>query len=146
MIDVDRGAPVIVADEIVVQAPLAVVWGLQTDVSAWTSWRGDVDAAELSEPFAVGSTFRWSTGGLEIASTIREVRPQRRAVWGGPAAGIVGVHVWEFTPEDNRTRVATVESWAGPAVEADLAQARTMLAAHIATWLADLRRAARTAR
>jgi ligand-binding SRPBCC domain-containing protein len=105
-VDVDRGAPVVVTDEILVEAPVAVVWALHTDVSGWTSWRTDVDGAELSEPFAVGATFHWSTGGLAIASTIREVRSHRRTVWGGPAAGIVGVHVWEFTPEDNRTRVA----------------------------------------
>lgn len=144
-VDVDRDAPVIVADEILVDAPVVVVWALQTDVSAWMSWRSDIDAAELSEPFAVGSTFRWSTGGLQIASTIQEVRPHRRTAWGGPAAGIVGVHVWGFTPEGNRTRVATVESWAGPAVEADVAQAKAMLAGHIATWLGDLKRAAETA-
>jgi hypothetical protein len=63
-------------------------------------------------------------------------------VWGGPAAGIVGVHVWEFTPKDNRTRVATVESWAGPTVEGDLTRASIMLAGHITTWLRDLKRAA----
>lgn len=141
-VDVDRGAPVVVADEILVEAPVAVVWALHTDVSGWTSWRTDIDAAELSEPFAVGSTFHWSTGGLAIASTIKEVRSHRRTVWGGPAAGIVGVHVWAFTPEDKRTRVATVESWAGPTVEGDLTQANIMLAGHITTWLRDLKRAA----
>jgi Polyketide cyclase / dehydrase and lipid transport len=141
-VDVDRGAPVVVAEEILVEAPVAVVWALHTDVSGWTSWRSDIEAAELSEPFAVGSTFHWSTGGLSIASTIMEVRSHRRTAWGGPAAGIVGVHVWEFTPEDTRTRVATIESWAGPTVEGDLTQANIMLAGHITTWLRDLKRAA----
>ena len=141
-VDVDRGAPVVVADEILVEAPVAEVWALHTDVSSWTSWRTDVDAAELGEPFATGATFHWSTGGLAIASTIEEVRLHRRTAWGGPAAGIVGVHVWEFTPEHNRTRVATVESWAGPTVEADPTRATIMLAGHLTTWLRDLKRAA----
>ncbi len=144
-IDVDRGAPVIVTDEIVVDAPVAVVWALHTDVSAWTSWRSGIERAQLSGPFAVGSTFHWVGGGLEITSTIEEVRLQRRTVWGGPAAGIVGVHVWVFTPVGDRTRVATRESWAGPPVEADVAQAKGMLAEHLATWLSELKRAAESA-
>jgi hypothetical protein len=63
-------------------------------------------------------------------------------VWGGPAGGIDGTHVWNFTPEGDRTRVATEESWSGPLVEADPAQAISLLAGHLATWLGDLKRAA----
>jgi hypothetical protein len=40
--------------------------------------------------------------------------------------------------------VATVESWAGQPVEADVAQARTMLTDHLLTWLAALKHAAET--
>lgn len=144
-IDVDRKAPVIVADEILVDAPAEGVWKLQTDVSGWMSWRSGIDRAELTGPFEVGATFHWAGGGLEIVSTIRQVLEQRRAVWGGPAAGIEGMHVWEFTPEGDHTRVATVESWAGAPVEADVAQAKTLLAEHLATWLRDLKRAAESA-
>jgi hypothetical protein len=142
--DVDRNAPVVVSQEILIDAPVAVLWALHTNVSAWTTWRSDIDTAELTGAFALGATFHWSTGGLEIASTIRQVRPQRRTVWGGPAAGIDGVHVWEFTPDGERTRVATVESWAGQPVEADVAQARTMLTDHLLTWLAALKHAGET--
>jgi hypothetical protein len=144
-VDVDRSAPVIVADEVLVDAPVAVVWALHTDVSAWPSWRSDIDRAELTGPFTVGATFHWTGGGLEIASTIQEVRPQRRTAWGGPAAGIDGVHVWEFTPEGDRTRVTTAESWAGQPVEAGLVQAKTMLTDHLATWLENLKHAAESA-
>ena len=145
MTDVDRDAPVLVTEQIVVDAPVAVLWALHTDVANWTSWRGDLDRVELTGPFAVGATFRWATGGLEIASTIQEVQPERRTAWGGPAGDIVGMHVWEFTSEGDRTRVTTHESWAGPMVEADLAQAITLLAGHLATWLGDLKRAAEKA-
>jgi len=144
-VDVDRDAPIVVSDETEVDAPVAVVWALHTNVSGWTSWRNDISSAELTGPFEVGATFHWSAGGLEIASTITQVRPERRTVWGGPAAGIIGVHVWEFTPAgDARTHVVTHESWAGAPVEADAPQAKTMLVGHLATWLANLKRAAET--
>jgi hypothetical protein len=110
---VDRDAPVVVSDEILVHAPVEVVWDLQTDVSDWPAWRTGIESAELVGRFEVGATFHWATGGLESASTIEQARRHRRAAWGGPASGIMGMRVWEFTPEAGGTRVATVESWAG---------------------------------
>ena len=141
-VDVDRSAPVVLTDEIIIDAPVVEVWALHTDVSSWLSWRSDIDRAELKSPFAVGSQFEWATGGLDIASTIWQVLPNSRTVWGGPAAGIAGVHVWEFAAEGERTRVVTTESWAGPPVEQDVERARQMLGGHLATWLVDLKRAA----
>jgi hypothetical protein len=74
-----------------------------------------------------GATFYWSTGGLEINSTLREVDPLNRTVWGGPAQGITGVHVWTFTPNREQVKVVTEESWSGEPVEADSAAAHSML-------------------
>lgn len=136
--DIDRGAPVIVRDEIHVSAPVAEVWRLHTDINGWPAWRADVTVAHLDGPFEAGALFHWETGGLSIDSTVRAVEPEHRTVWGGPAAGIDGVHVWTFTPDGDGTRVVTEESWAGPPVDADPEQARTMLAASIRAWLEAL--------
>ncbi|MGK5683701.1 SRPBCC family protein [Actinoplanes sp. URMC 104] len=141
--DIDRDAPVIVRDEIRVDAPVDVVWRLHTDVGGWTRWRDDVPVARLDGPFTTGAVFHWETGGLSIDSTVLAVEPERRTVWGGPAAGIEGRHVWTFEPDGDGTRVVTEESWAGPPVEADPAAARAMLSASIRTWLEQLAAAVR---
>ena len=38
-------------------------------------------------PLTIGSVFRWQTAGLDMKSTVEEVDPPRRIVWGGPAQG-----------------------------------------------------------
>lgn len=40
----------------------------------------------------------------------------RRIVLTGPAQGIFAIHVWEFTPTADGTRVHTDESWSGEPV------------------------------
>ena len=141
-LDIDRAAPVIVRQEVTINAPIDVVWRLHTDVGGWTSWRSDVDSAELQGKFQLGSVFHWVTAGLSIDSTIHEVETLRRTVWGGPAQGITGIHVWSFTPDGAQVHVVTEESWSGAPVEADAAGAHTMLDQAIATWLRELKRAA----
>jgi uncharacterized protein YndB with AHSA1/START domain len=85
--DIDSAAPVITRDEILIHAPIETIWGIQTDVAAWPSWQPDVDGVEAEGPLAVGSVFRWQTAGLDITSTVEEVDPPHRIVWGGLRAG-----------------------------------------------------------
>ena len=141
ILDIDRTAPVIVRQEITVDAPIELLWRLHTDVNHWTTWRSDVDSAQLSGEFAPGEVFHWATGGLEIDSAIQAVDPNRRTVWGGPAGGIVGIHVWTFSAVDDGVRIVTEESWSGEPIAADPARAQSMLDASIAVWLRDLERA-----
>ena len=111
--DVNPSAPVITRDEILIAAPLDVVWNTQLDVAAWPRWRPQVPAARVESALGVGSVFYWEEGGLHIASTVREIVPQKRLVWDGPAHGIYAIHVWEFTPTDHGVLVRTAESWEG---------------------------------
>jgi uncharacterized protein YndB with AHSA1/START domain len=85
--EIDSAAPVITRDEILIHAPIETIWGIQTDVAAWPSWQPDVDGVEAEGPLAVGSVFRWQTAGLDITSTVEEVDPPHRIVWGGLRAG-----------------------------------------------------------
>ncbi|MFC7557983.1 SRPBCC family protein [Paenibacillus farraposensis] len=82
-IDVDRNAQVIVDLSIEIDAPLETVWRIQTGIDQWPAWQKNVSQARLSGPIAVGSAFQWETHGLSVVSTIREVDPMRRIVWGG---------------------------------------------------------------
>ncbi|WP_410586343.1 SRPBCC family protein [Amycolatopsis sp. lyj-23] len=139
MITIDQTAPVIVRLSTVVDAPLERVWALHTDIDAWATWNTDVDQAQLDGPLRPGSSFRWKTHGLDIASTIQEVVPGERVVWGGPANGIDGVHVWTFTQTGDQVVVHTEESWSGAPVEAATAELGQALTDSLTAWLAALK-------
>ncbi|MEV4252509.1 MFS transporter [Spirillospora sp. NPDC049652] len=136
---IDETAPVIVRLSTTIDAPIERVWALHTGIDAWPTWNGDIDTAALSGPVEPGSSFRWTTHGLDITSTVFEVVPGERIVWGGPAGGIDGVHVWTFTADGERVTVRTEESWAGAPVEAAAEQLGQALHASLESWLAALK-------
>ncbi|MFG1603135.1 SRPBCC family protein [Actinoplanes sp. NPDC049265] len=141
-VDVDRDAQVVVEHTTLINAPLDTVWRLHTTIGDWPSWQPDITSAALDGPLVPGSSFRWETSGLDITSTIKEVVPGERIVWGGPARGIDGVHVWAFTEGPDGVTVHTTESWDGPPVAADPGGMRAALDASLVAWLAALRQAA----
>ncbi|MGW7369543.1 SRPBCC family protein [Streptomyces sp. NPDC054841] len=129
--------------EITIDAPVETVWHLHTDINAWPTWNTGIDTAELSGEPAVGASFRWLTHGLDITSTVMAVEPNRLIVWGGPTAGIDGIHRWTLEPrEGGGTLVVTEESWAGPPVDADPEGMLTALDQSLVAWLRDLKRTA----
>lgn len=77
---------------------------------------------------------------LRRLDQVKQVKPLRRLVWGGPANGIAAVHVWTFTPTRHGVLVHTEESWAGAPVEADIPYAQGALDASLRGWLENLKR------
>jgi hypothetical protein len=75
-------------------------------------------------------------------STIYASAERARTLWGGPAAGITGVHEWVFGETPAGVHVTTQESWAGQPVEADITRMRTILDTSLAAWLNNLKAAA----
>ena len=142
-VNIDRNAPAITRDEILIAAPLSMVWKVQTDIPVWPQWNPDISSAELTGPLAAGTVFRWSTAGLDdITSTVGEVIPERRIVWSGPAQGITAVHVWTFTSVQDGVLVKTEESWDGTPVRENLEFMQGALDASLESWLASLKREA----
>src|ERR687891_1133296 len=89
---IDESATVVVRREVRIEAPIDLVWSLHTDVAGWPAWQTDVDSAQIDGPLVPGATFRWSTHGLQVTSTVYAVDAPRRILWGGPAQGITGIH------------------------------------------------------
>ncbi|MEU2561268.1 SRPBCC family protein [Streptomyces longispororuber] len=144
-VGIDEKAPVISRDDIVIHAPLDRVWRIQTDVEGWPAWQPGVSSSvkRTPGPLRPGSSWVWSTEGLEgITSTVEQVRPGRRIVWGGPAQGITAVHVWTFTPVRGGVRVHTEESWSGAPVDANTAYLQKALDASLDAWLHHLKQRA----
>ncbi|WP_033825209.1 SRPBCC family protein [Kitasatospora sp. MBT63] len=132
---IDTAAPVVVRLTTLIDAPLDTVWSLHTDIDNWPVWNVDIDQAKLAGPLAVGSSFIWRTHGLSITSTIRELVPGRRIVWGGTVEGIVGIHTWTFEQSGDRVAVHTEESWSGTPVEAAVEELATALQTSLENWL-----------
>jgi uncharacterized protein YndB with AHSA1/START domain len=142
--DINADAPVITRDEILIQAPIETIWDIQTNVAEWPSWQPDVDGVQTEGPLEPGSEFRWQTAGLDITSTVEEIDAPRRIVWGGPAQGIVAVHVWTFEPKDDGVLVRTAESWDGEPVTAQRETLQGALDGSLRAWLENLKRTAET--
>ncbi|MFJ1745454.1 SRPBCC family protein [Streptomyces sp. NPDC088116] len=155
---VDPDALVRHRTETVINAPLRTIWKLQTDVERWPSWQTPVETVERLDhgPFRKGSAFRWTTPippnpstpatGLEITSTVQQVKRDSCIRWTGPAIGeglhIDGVHVWNFTKVKGGVRVSTEETHAGAQVEADVPTATRILGEGLEAWLGELKSAA----
>src|SRR5262249_35187908 len=67
---IDRTAPVIVHHEIDINAPLGLVWRLHTDVNNWPAWQTEITAAQLDGAFQPGNSFKWTSYGFTVLSTI----------------------------------------------------------------------------
>lgn len=136
---IDETAPVIVRLSIAIDAPLETVWAVHTDIDAWADWNADVEQAELDGPLVPGNSFTWRTHGLDITSTVRQLVPGERLVWGGPANGIEGVHVWTFEQTGGQVTVRTEESWSGAPVDAAVDALGQALHQSLTGWLAALK-------
>ncbi|MFF1872183.1 SRPBCC family protein [Streptomyces sp. CB03911] len=142
---IDTTAPVVVRLTRAIDAPLATVWSLHTDIDNWPVWNVGIDQATLGGPLAVGSSFTWRTHGLSITSTVRELVPGQLIVWGGTVEGIVGIHSWTFEPSGDQVVVHTEESWSGEPVDAAADELATALRTSLESWLDSLKaRAERT--
>lgn len=140
-VGIDRSAPIISIRDIDIDAPLSKVWAIQTNISAWPTWRPTVSAAHHDGELSVGSAFPWEEGGLQIVSTVRDIVPKRRMVWTGPAQGIFAVHVWEFQETARGVHVHTEESWSGDVVRVNAASLQPLLDGALQEWLQRLKRA-----
>jgi uncharacterized membrane protein len=111
--NVDRNAPLVARGEIVIDAPLEVVWNLQTDFQAWPEWQANISWVTMDGNLAPGTIFRWKASGIKIVSTLQEVEPMRRISWTGVSPGMQAIHIWNFEPGDGGVRVVTEESLSG---------------------------------
>lgn len=111
--DIDRAAPVVTHDEITIQAPIATVWDMLTDIDAWPEWNRDVRSARLHGPLEAGTEFTWKAGPGTIRSTLVAVDPPHGIAWHGRTMGITARHVYRLEDLEGGVRVTTEESWQG---------------------------------
>jgi hypothetical protein len=133
--EINATAPIVSRHDIVVQAPVETVWAAHTRINEWPRWQADITRAALAGSLTSGSTFSWETAGLDIVSVIDDVESHRRIAWHGEANGILGIHVWTFSPNGHDTLVTTEESWEGPALPSDVGELKRALDISLERWL-----------
>jgi hypothetical protein len=120
-------------------APRELVWKLHTDISAWPTWQTDIKEAVLEGKLEPGNSFRWTTFGMTITSTVYALEAGSRILWGGNAGDIVGIHEWTFIETPSGVDVTTNESFGGGTVAKDAAKMQTLLDQSLVDWLQRLR-------
>lgn len=110
---IDRTAPVIAAEEMLIQAPVELVWEIQSDIANWPRWNPEVHRVVLHGPIRPGTEFQWEAGGLKIRSRLQVLSRSECIVWTGRTRGIHAVHVWSFEQRADGTHVRTEESFTG---------------------------------
>jgi len=140
--EIDLQAPAIARAEIAIRATLETVWRIQTDIDRWSDWNTEVRRSRLEGPLAVGSVFRWTSGGASIISSLQEIEPMHKIGWTGKAMGARASHIWTFEPRGDMVVVVTRESFDGwwPRLLPGLT--RRMLDNTLGAWLQSLKRRA----
>jgi hypothetical protein len=111
--EIDRTAPVIAAEETLIQAPVELVWQILADIANWPGWNPAIQRVVLFGPIRPGTEFHWVAGGLKIRSRLQALSRSDRIVWTGRTRGIRAVHVWSFEQRAEGTYVRTEESFHG---------------------------------
>jgi hypothetical protein len=111
---IQESAPVKAAAEIIIAAPASKVWNLLTDIKDWPKWQPDISKSSIQSDPALGSQFSWSSGGMDIRSTVRLLDPQKAICWTGRVWHIHAIHCWTLSAlPDGRILVKTRESMDG---------------------------------
>ena len=106
--------PVVASADLLVHASIDKVWNVQSNISQWQKWNGDIESMKVDGEIGLGTIFIWKSGGITIKSKITEFSPQHKIAWEGKTFGINAYHVWQFTEVDNNVHVFTEEKFVGP--------------------------------
>ena len=137
--NVNRQAPVVARQSVIVSAPVDAVWRLLTDIDRWPMWNPDIRRAELRGSLVQNAVFQWELRGWSISSRVHEVIPLRKLAWSGQAGDVVALHVWTCVPIADGVRVQAEESWDGPSVTGVARHFQPAVNTSLVRWLACLK-------
>jgi hypothetical protein len=110
----------IIAEKVVINAPLRRVWQVFSNLSAWGQWNSVCQDCCLvsGEALAVGTCFSFKLRPyylpIKIDLHVTACDPGRKIVWKGERLGVRGVHHFVFTEEDGKVLLASIEDFSGP--------------------------------
>jgi uncharacterized protein YndB with AHSA1/START domain len=146
---VPERASFFVHNQIDVDAPPDVVFGVLVEAETWPTWyEGAKDVRVLGDTngaLAERSSFSWSTMGLDFTSVVTEFRPPHRLSWESRKSTIQGYHAWLIVPSGTGSRVVTEESQYGFMTGMQKVFVPNKLRRLHDTWLAELKKRAEAA-
>jgi Polyketide cyclase / dehydrase and lipid transport len=147
MLEINRGAPLVIREGVSVEAPPSVVFATLADFAAWPTWQSNVSRVTAESSAAPGLRFSWRAGGVNITSTVELFEPPLAVGWTGRSIGTRAVHIWRVAEERGGTRVATEESMEGwfPSLPLFGSLARKSVRRAVSTTVAELKQEAEAA-
>lgn len=112
-IPINENASVKSKNQIEIDAPLATVWDVLTDINNWANWQKAVSETIVDGEIKEGTRFNWKAGGLSFKSRIHTVNSMSMFGWTGTTFGASAIHNWTFKEMDNKTIVKVEESLQG---------------------------------
>jgi hypothetical protein len=140
--EINKSAPAVATHELLINAPMQIIWNLVTEIDRWPSWNPAVKSAKLNGSFEVGTTFDWKSGGISIVSTLQKIEPTSKLVWTGKAIGTRAIHVWSLQHTPAGVLVCTSESFEGWLVSLMRKTMQKTLDESLVAWLNELKRRA----
>ena len=138
-VSINTEAPATASAELLIGAPVEVVWSTLADIDSWPEWNPDVASAHVHGDLVRGTAFSWKAGGMSIESRLEEVSAPTRLAWSGATLGTRAIHVSRFAAEGNQTRAVTEESFEGLLPWLLRIPMRKMLAQSLSSGLAALK-------
>lgn len=112
--EINQKAPVIDKQEIIIHAPIELVWETLADIGGWPEWYTGVSIKKQPEKYEVGRYFVWKQNGARIKSRLAKIDKPHHLAWIGSVKWIKAVHVWKLLEiEKRKTRVMVEESMQG---------------------------------
>jgi len=137
--EINGSAPMVARKQVFIEAGPEAVWKIQSDIDGWEGWQTAITKSQLDGALETGATFKWTSGGFTVTSTVQEVIPQRRLSWTGTGPGSRARHVWNFQPQEGGTLVSTEESMEGWLVSLLRLFMPGFLGDSLDVWLKDLK-------
>lgn len=138
--EINNTATLKASKQIEINASIATVWKIQSDINAWKHWQPDISSANLNGNLEAGSTFEWISDGYKLNSILVKVEENTSIGWKGSGFGASAIHVWEFISLDNgNTLVCTKESMDGWLVRLFKSMMTKKLNSSLDTWLLALK-------
>lgn len=110
----DPKASAYAEDSINIKAPVAIVFNLLANFSAWPSWFDGVTEMRMDGTPVPGATFTWKSRGRTMRSTIHTNENGAELGWTGKAGRLSATHNWTFQGQpDGSTQVTSTECYSG---------------------------------
>jgi|WetSurMetagenome_2_1015567.scaffolds.fasta_scaffold327637_1 hypothetical protein len=61
--NIDQHATLKAREEILIEAPIPIVWSILTDNNRWPEWQSAVALADMQGDLAVGTSLKWKAMG-----------------------------------------------------------------------------------